>query len=306
MAQDDAAFGAPGEEPTPTPAAAPPITSDFMSSVMARLARQDEVQKTTNDQIAALVAALTAPDGQTSRSQQIRRRLFNTNPTATGADHVSDDSEPNEALLADALPAGRSFLQPTRRLACRLDPHRRRHTRLDPPVKLPSRSANTRVWVWFYGAGETNDYGSKVEAFFNQRESELVISILTDGAGEAPVSIRRFRLDPPVKLTESRPLLRKSVDPELLIHARTSKVQAFYPKGDLSVGLESNSWWVSNKMKQQWPFLSLPTSTSTFPTKITNSSTSKTSGGDREEQSIILSRFYLFTRARPVKFMISS
>ena len=105
MAQDDAAFGAPGEEPTPTPAAAP-ITSDFMSSVMARLARQDEVQKTTNDQLAALVAALTAPDGQTSRSQQIRRRLFNTNPTATGANHVSDDSEPNEALLTDALPAG--------------------------------------------------------------------------------------------------------------------------------------------------------------------------------------------------------
>ena len=106
MAQDDAAFGAPGEEPTPTPAVAPPITSDFMSSVMARLARQDEVQKTTNDQLAALVAALTAPDGQTSSSQQIRRRLFNTTPTATGADHVSDDSEPNEALLADALPAG--------------------------------------------------------------------------------------------------------------------------------------------------------------------------------------------------------
>ncbi|KAG5385512.1 hypothetical protein IGI04_036982, partial [Brassica rapa subsp. trilocularis] len=86
MAQDDAAFGAPGEEPTPTPAAAPPITSDFMNSVMARLARQDEVQKTTNDQLAALVAALTAPEGQTSRPQQIRRRLFNTNPTATGED----------------------------------------------------------------------------------------------------------------------------------------------------------------------------------------------------------------------------
>ncbi|KAG5410243.1 hypothetical protein IGI04_006562, partial [Brassica rapa subsp. trilocularis] len=105
MAQDDATFGAPGEEPTPTPAAAPPITSDFMSSVMARLARQDEVQKTTNDQLAALVAALTAPEGQTSRPQQIRRRLFNTNPTETGVDHISDDSEPNETLLADALPA---------------------------------------------------------------------------------------------------------------------------------------------------------------------------------------------------------
>ncbi|KAG5384120.1 hypothetical protein IGI04_035590, partial [Brassica rapa subsp. trilocularis] len=106
MAQDDAAFGAPGEEPTPTPAAAPPITSDFMSSVMARLARQDEVQKTTNDQLAALVAALTAPEGQTSRPQLTRRRLFNTNPTAAGVDHISDDSEPNEAFLADAPPAG--------------------------------------------------------------------------------------------------------------------------------------------------------------------------------------------------------
>lgn len=116
MAQDDAAFGAPGEEPTPTPAAAPPITSEFMSSVMARLARQDEVQKTTNDQLAALVAALTAPEGQTSRPQLTRRRLFNTNPTAAGVDHISDDSEPNEAFLADAPPAG-SDLTTIRELA---------------------------------------------------------------------------------------------------------------------------------------------------------------------------------------------
>ncbi|KAG5411335.1 hypothetical protein IGI04_007654, partial [Brassica rapa subsp. trilocularis] len=116
MAQDDAAFGAPGEEPTPTPAAAPPITSEFMSSVMARLARQDEVQKTTNDQLAALVAALTAPERQTSRPQLTRRRLFNTNPTAAGVDHISDDSEPNEAFLADAPPAG-SDLTTIRELA---------------------------------------------------------------------------------------------------------------------------------------------------------------------------------------------
>ncbi|KAF3560151.1 hypothetical protein F2Q69_00015049 [Brassica cretica] len=106
MDQDDATFGAPGGEPTPTPKAAPPIAADFMSSIMARLARQDEVQKTTNDQLAALVAALTAPDGQTNRPQQIRRRVFNTNPTATGGDHISDDSEPNETLLADHPPAG--------------------------------------------------------------------------------------------------------------------------------------------------------------------------------------------------------
>ncbi|KAF3533452.1 hypothetical protein DY000_02041388 [Brassica cretica] len=98
MAQDDATFDALGGEPTPTPEAAPPIPADFMSSVMARFARQDEFQKTTNDQLAALVAALTAQDGQTSRPQMIRRRLFNTNPPATGGDHISDDSEPNETL----------------------------------------------------------------------------------------------------------------------------------------------------------------------------------------------------------------
>ncbi|KAF2596178.1 hypothetical protein F2Q68_00011062 [Brassica cretica] len=105
MAQDDATFGAPGGEPNPTPEAVPPITADFMSSIMARLAHQDEVQKMTNDQLAALVAALTTPDGQTSRPQHIRRRLFNTNPTATENDHVTDDSKPNETLLADTPPA---------------------------------------------------------------------------------------------------------------------------------------------------------------------------------------------------------
>ncbi|XP_048615674.1 uncharacterized protein LOC106404057 [Brassica napus] len=106
MVQNNSTLGAPGGEPTPTPEAAPPITTDFMSSIMARLAHQDEVQKTNNDQLAALVAALTAPDGQTSRPQQIRRRLFNTNPTATGGEHLSDDSEPNETLLADHPPVG--------------------------------------------------------------------------------------------------------------------------------------------------------------------------------------------------------
>ena len=106
MVQDDATFGALGGEPTPTPEAAPPIAADFMSSIMAQLPRQDEVQKTTNYQLAALVAALTAPDGQTSRPQQIRRHLFNTNPTATGGDHISDDLEPNETLLADTPTVG--------------------------------------------------------------------------------------------------------------------------------------------------------------------------------------------------------
>ncbi|WZZ58396.1 hypothetical protein YC2023_058503 [Brassica napus] len=116
MVQNDATLGAPGGEPTPTPEAAPPVTTDFMSSIMARLAHQDEVQKTTNDQLAALVAPLTAPDGQTSRPQQIRRRLFNTNPTATGGEHISDDSKPNETLLANHPPVG-SDLATIRELA---------------------------------------------------------------------------------------------------------------------------------------------------------------------------------------------
>ncbi|XP_048615694.1 uncharacterized protein LOC125588405 [Brassica napus] len=73
---------------------------------MARFSRQDKVQKTTNEQLAALVAALTAPDGQTSRPQLIRRLLFNKNPTAMGGNHVSDDSKPNEPLPADAPQIG--------------------------------------------------------------------------------------------------------------------------------------------------------------------------------------------------------
>ncbi|KAF2548941.1 hypothetical protein F2Q70_00022486 [Brassica cretica] len=90
MAQDDATFGAPGGEPTPTPEAAPPIPADFMSSVMARFARQDEVQKMTNDQLAALVAALTAPDGQTSRPQMKRQEKA---PKDDGEDDSSADEE---------------------------------------------------------------------------------------------------------------------------------------------------------------------------------------------------------------------
>ncbi|KAF3571306.1 hypothetical protein F2Q69_00060118 [Brassica cretica] len=100
MAQDDAIFGAPGGEPTPTPEAAPPVPADFMSSVMARLARQDEVQKTTNDQLAALVAALTAPNGQTSRPQMIRRCLFNTNPTETADEEQLANRRRIEVILS--------------------------------------------------------------------------------------------------------------------------------------------------------------------------------------------------------------
>ncbi|KAG2329827.1 hypothetical protein Bca52824_001007 [Brassica carinata] len=69
---------------------------------MARLAHQEEVQKMTNEQLAALVAALTAPAGQLNRPPTIRRQIFNTKPTAPGEDHALDESESNEPLVADA------------------------------------------------------------------------------------------------------------------------------------------------------------------------------------------------------------
>ncbi|KAF2541265.1 hypothetical protein F2Q68_00031964 [Brassica cretica] len=101
MAQDDATFGASGGEPTPTPKAAPPLPADFMSSVMAR----QDVQKMTNEQLVALVAALTAPDGQTSCPQLIRRRLFNTNLTATGGDHPTNCKHIEVILSQQTLPS---------------------------------------------------------------------------------------------------------------------------------------------------------------------------------------------------------
>ncbi|KAF2588193.1 hypothetical protein F2Q70_00039134 [Brassica cretica] len=74
MPQDDTVSGASGDKSTPTHEAAPPISADFMSSIMARFTHQDEVQKATNKQLPALVAALTAPAGQTSRPQPFRRK----------------------------------------------------------------------------------------------------------------------------------------------------------------------------------------------------------------------------------------
>lgn len=68
---DDAHSGASGDEPVPTPAVAPPISADFMSLVMARLAQQDKAQKAIDVQLAALVAALTVPASQTSNPPTI-------------------------------------------------------------------------------------------------------------------------------------------------------------------------------------------------------------------------------------------
>ncbi|KAG2323162.1 hypothetical protein Bca52824_016375 [Brassica carinata] len=81
-----------------------------MSSVMARLAHQEEVQKATNEQLAAIIAALSVPTGQTSNPQPFRRHLFNTNPATPADGHVTDEPEPNEAPVPDASPTA-----PTRR-----------------------------------------------------------------------------------------------------------------------------------------------------------------------------------------------
>ncbi|KAL0876891.1 hypothetical protein Bca101_026596 [Brassica carinata] len=74
---------------------------------MARFAKQDEIQKETQAQLAALVAALTAaPVGQTSNPRPFRRQLFNTNPTSPVADHTPEELEPTEPLPAEAAPVG--------------------------------------------------------------------------------------------------------------------------------------------------------------------------------------------------------
>ncbi|KAG5414063.1 hypothetical protein IGI04_001630, partial [Brassica rapa subsp. trilocularis] len=103
-----------GEEPALTPPPPPPLlSSEFMSSVIARLAHQEEVQKTINDQLAAIVAALSASTGN---SQPLRRYLFNTNPPTPTEGRTTNPVDPTlqlaETLVADALPA--AMLQVTK------------------------------------------------------------------------------------------------------------------------------------------------------------------------------------------------
>ncbi|KAG5378096.1 hypothetical protein IGI04_025938, partial [Brassica rapa subsp. trilocularis] len=99
-----------GEEPALTPPPPPPLlSSEFMSSVIARLAHQEEVQKTTNDQLAAIVAALSASTGN---SQPLRRYLFNTNPPTPAEGRTTNPVDPTlqlaETLAADASPTAES------------------------------------------------------------------------------------------------------------------------------------------------------------------------------------------------------
>ncbi|KAG5384064.1 hypothetical protein IGI04_035534 [Brassica rapa subsp. trilocularis] len=105
-----------GEEPALTPPPPPPLlSSEFMSSVIARLAHQEEVQKTTNDQLAAIVAALSASTGN---SQPLRRYLFNTNPPTPTEGRTTNPVDPTlqlaETLVADALPTAASHGRPGR------------------------------------------------------------------------------------------------------------------------------------------------------------------------------------------------
>ncbi|KAG2314915.1 hypothetical protein Bca52824_018037 [Brassica carinata] len=84
-----------------------------MSSVMARLAHQEEVQKTTKDQLAAIVAALNAP---ASNSQPLRRYLFGTNPTTPTYGVVTNEVE-QIGTLADSSGSVRSGDHPRARRA---------------------------------------------------------------------------------------------------------------------------------------------------------------------------------------------
>ncbi|KAL0815475.1 hypothetical protein Bca101_071919 [Brassica carinata] len=85
-----------GEEPALTPPPPPPLlSSEFMSSVIARLAHQEEVQKTTNDQLATIVAALSASTGN---SQPLRRYLFNTNPPTPTEGRTTNPVDPTLQL----------------------------------------------------------------------------------------------------------------------------------------------------------------------------------------------------------------
>ncbi|KAG2307193.1 hypothetical protein Bca52824_026941 [Brassica carinata] len=96
-----------GEEPELTPPPPPPVpflASEFMSSVMARLSHQEEVQKTTNDQLAAIVAAFNAP---ASNSQPLRRYLFSTNPPTTTDGVVTNEVEQIGTLAADVPPVAK-------------------------------------------------------------------------------------------------------------------------------------------------------------------------------------------------------
>ncbi|KAL0856265.1 hypothetical protein Bca101_061418 [Brassica carinata] len=107
MHGDPSTSGDVREEPNPSSEPETPLPLDFMSSVMARFAQQDEIQKQTQAQLAMLVAALTAaPAGQTSNPRPFRRQLFNTNPTVPAADDAPEELEPTETPSAEAAPAG--------------------------------------------------------------------------------------------------------------------------------------------------------------------------------------------------------
>ncbi|KAG5400572.1 hypothetical protein IGI04_015179 [Brassica rapa subsp. trilocularis] len=53
----------------------------IISTIMARLLQNEEAQKETNEQLAALAAILAPPDGHTSNPMTIRKWIFNTDRT---------------------------------------------------------------------------------------------------------------------------------------------------------------------------------------------------------------------------------
>ncbi|KAF3589952.1 hypothetical protein F2Q69_00030471 [Brassica cretica] len=80
-------------EPTPTPEAAPPIPADFMSSVMARFARQDEAPKDDSEDDSS------ADEEQTANRRRIEVILSQQN---LSSDDENDD-EPKPGDLRDVL-----------------------------------------------------------------------------------------------------------------------------------------------------------------------------------------------------------
>lgn len=74
-----------------------------MDTIMAHLAQQEEIQKTTNAQLATLVGALAVPSGMTSNPLTIRCQPFHADPTMGIEEHTVDASDP--------LPSGVALTQ---------------------------------------------------------------------------------------------------------------------------------------------------------------------------------------------------
>lgn len=81
------------DDPEPTPAAAGPNMTEYMSTVIARFIQHEEAHKATNEQLAAIVTALGPPTGATS----IQKQLFNTDRVTREDEHPADNAPGDDA-----------------------------------------------------------------------------------------------------------------------------------------------------------------------------------------------------------------